>query len=415
MPVVNNIDCGSPNDQLTSYEEAIDQLLAAAQPLNVIEDIKTEDALGRVLAEALVSDVNVPPLDNSAMDGYAVASYDVTGPGISLPVSQRISAGEVGVLLQAGTTARIFTGAPIPENADAVIMQEQCDRDGDKVTFNAAVKMGQNIRRAGEDIASGDEILHRGVRLRAQELGLSASIGLSYLPVFRRLKVGLFFTGDELVEPGKPLGPGKIYDSNRYSLLGLLQATGCEIIDLGIVPDDLGSTKVAIQTVASQADLIITSGGVSVGEEDHVRIALEQLGELRLWRIAIKPGKPLAFGHVDDTPFFGLPGNPVSAFATFCLFVSPFIKKMQGMHDVMPQSISVKAGFNWLKPGKRCEYLRARLESDNNGQTQVEIYPHQGSGVLTSTSWADGLAVMPAGTTVQEGDEVEYVPFTELL
>jgi len=374
-------------NKLTPFDEAIDTLLDSASPLTDIDEVPTEDGLGRVLAHPLVSAVNVPPLDNSAMDGYAVASVDVDVAGTKLPVSQRICAGEVGEPLQAGTAARIFTGAPVPPNADAIVMQEMCDRQDDDVTINEVVSAGQHVRKAGEDIASGDVILNPGTRLRAQELGLAASIGCSPLSVYRRLKVGLFFTGDELVEPGNELKPGQIYDSNRYSLLGLLQT----------------------------ADLVITSGGVSVGEEDYVRIALEQLGKLNMWRIAMKPGKPLAFGHVGDTPFIGLPGNPVSAFVTFCLFVSPFIRKMQGMTRVLPARLQIKSAFDWPRPGKRLEFLRARLSQDDSGNTQAELFGHQGSGVLTSTSWADGLVIVPIGATVSPGETVEYLSFTELL
>ena len=412
-------DCDSlpvtASNKLTSFEEAIETLLASVPVPGDTEHVDTGEAMGRVLAESLVSSVDVPPLDNSAMDGYAVASGDVMVSGTVLPVSQRIAAGEVGKPLQAGTAARIFTGAPLPPNADAVIMQEMCERDGEQVKINEVVQAGQNVRNAGEDIAAGAVILQPGTKLRAQELGLAASIGASPLSVYRKLKVGLFFTGDELVAPGEPLGPGKIYNSNRYSLIGLLQTMGCEIVDLGIVPDDLQSTKDALQAAASQSDLVITSGGVSVGEEDHVRIALEELGELNMWRIAMKPGKPLAYGSVNGTPFMGLPGNPVSAYVTFCLFVSPYIKSMQGMTRVLPTSLQMTANFDWPRPGKRREYLRARPVQDNRGSTRVEIYPHQGSGVLTSTSWADGLVIVPIGDTFSIGDMVEYLPFSELL
>lgn len=412
---MNSCDCDAVKTSLTSVNEAIASLLAAAQPTAETESVDTASALGRVLAQPLVSAINVPPLDNSAMDGYAVSSQDVTQSGVTLPVSQRICAGEVGQPLQSGTAARIFTGAPVPPNADAVVMQEFCEVQGDKVTINQAVKFRQNIRDAGEDIATGDAVLNAGASLRAQELGLAASIGRASLAVYKKIKVGLFFTGDELVEPGKPLSPGKIYDSNRYTLLGLLQTLGCEIVDLGIVPDDLESTKAALQQAADQADMVITSGGVSVGEEDYIKIALQQLGELKMWRIAMKPGKPLAFGMVGNTPFMGLPGNPVSAFVTFCLFVSPFLKSMQGRLDVLPKSVSVPAAFDWPVAGKRQEYLRARVVVDETGQSAVEIFPHQGSGVLTSTSWADGLVMVPIGATVKKGDSVAYMPYSEML
>ena len=412
---MSGCDCDAIKDSLTSFDDAMESLLSSAQATNATESVDTASAMGRVLAQSLVSSINVPPLDNSAMDGYAVLSQDITQCGVTLPVSQRICAGEVGQPLQAGTAARIFTGAPIPDNADAVVMQEFCERIDDNVTINQTVKLRQNIRDAGEDIDEGDEILTTGTYLRAQELGLAASIGCSPLTVFKKIKVGLFFTGDELVEPGNPLPPGKIYDSNRYTLLGLIQAMGCEVVDLGIVPDDLESTKQALQRAADQADLVITSGGVSVGEEDYIRIALEQLGELKMWRIAMKPGKPLAFGMVGDTPFMGLPGNPVSVFVTYCLFVSPFLKSMQGRVDVLPKSLSMTAAFEWPKPGKRQEYLRARVIVDEEGQSAVEVFSHQGSGVLTSTSWAEGLVMIPVGATVKKGDTVSYTPFTELL
>ena len=412
---MSGCDCDAIKDSLTSFDDAMESLLSSAQATNATESVDTASAMGRVLAQSLVSSINVPPLDNSAMDGYAVISQDITQCGVTLPVSQRICAGEVGQPLQAGTAARIFTGAPVPDNADAVVMQEFCERIDDNVTINQTVKLRQNIRDAGEDIDEGDEILTTGTYLRAQELGLAASIGCSPLTVFKKIKVGLFFTGDELVEPGNPLPPGKIYDSNRYTLLGLIQAMGCEVVDLGIVPDDLESTKQALQRAADQADLVITSGGVSVGEEDYIRIALEQLGELKMWRIAMKPGKPLAFGMVGDTPFMGLPGNPVSVFVTYCLFVSPFLKSMQGRVDVLPKSLSMTAAFEWPKPGKRQEYLRARVIVDEEGQSAVEVFSHQGSGVLTSTSWAEGLVMIPVGATVKKGDTVSYTPFTELL
>jgi molybdopterin molybdotransferase len=349
------------------------------------------------------------------MDGYAVSSRDVGDAETALPVSQRICAGATGAPLQPGSAARIFTGAPLPPGADTVVMQEICRREGEQVIVRGPVHPGENVRRAGEDIAAGAEVLAPGTRLRAQELGLAASIGCAELPVYRRLKVGLFFTGDELVEPGRELRPGQIYDSNRYTLHGLLQTSGCEIVDLGIVPDNLEATRRAVALAVSRADLVITSGGVSVGEEDHVRIALEQLGQLSLWRIAMKPGKPLAFGHVDGTPFIGLPGNPVSVFATYCLFVSPFIRRMQGMHAVLPTAQRLRAGFTWEKPGERREFLRARVVAADDGQTAVEIFPNQGSGVLTSTSWAEGLVVIPIGASVRPGDPVEYLPFTALL
>ncbi|TNF99011.1 MAG: molybdopterin molybdenumtransferase MoeA [Gammaproteobacteria bacterium] len=413
---MNDCGCDSVKDCLTPFQDALDKLLEAAVPVTGLENIETMHALGRVLAESQISAINVPPADNSAMDGYAIISSDTNSEGdIRLKVTQRICAGETGKLLQRGQAARIFTGAPIPPGADAVLMQEHVEVDGDDIVFTGPVSAGTNTRLAGEDIATGDEVLSAGTCIRSQEMGLAASIGLSDLPVYTRIKVAIFFTGDELVEPGQPLQPGQIYDSNRYTLLGLLQKLGCEVVDLGVVGDTLEQTRQALHSAASQADLVITSGGVSVGEEDHVRIALEELGQLAMWRIAMKPGKPLAFGHVDGTPFLGLPGNPVSVFVTFCLFVSPFIKRMQGMSEVEPKTIIVPAGFDWPKPGKRREYVRARLITNDKGQRTVSIYSNQGSGVLTSTSWADGLVIIPIGQTVTEGDMVEYLSFQEIL
>lgn len=390
--------------------------MEAARPLSDYEDISTASALSRVLAAPVVASINVPPADNSAMDGYAIKSNDVTESGdVTMPVTQRIPAGSFGEELERGSAARIFTGAPIPPGADAVVMQEVCSETEGQVTIPGPVETGQNIRRAGEDISSGKELLAPGCRIRPQEMGLIASVGVASISVVRRLRVAIFFTGDELVEPGDQLEPGKIYDSNRFTLLGLLTQMGCEVIDLGVVGDTLASTRQAIRDGAEQADLVITSGGVSVGEEDHVRIALEEEGELNMWRIAIKPGKPLAFGHAHGTPFIGLPGNPVSVFATFCLFVSPFIKRMQGMASVSNQAISVMAGFDWPKPGKRREFLRARMEADSSGMPRAVIYHHQGSGVLTSTSWADGFVEVPEGSTVSSGQTVSYLPMSQLL
>ena len=400
---------------LLSADEALAFLLARVQPANKTEQIATADALGRVLAERLTSAVNVPPLDNSAMDGYAVQIADLVNASTRLRVTQRIPAGTVGQPLEAGLAARIFTGAPVPAGCDAVVMQEYCGVEGDTVTVSKPPKMGENIRRSGEDIAAGAEILPAGIRLRPQEMGLAASVGIASLLVYRKLKVATFFTGDEIVMPGEPLKPGQIYNSNRFVLTGLLQALGCEVVDLGIVPDNFAATVKVLETAASGADLIITSGGVSVGEEDHVKAAVEAVGKLDLWKIAIKPGKPLAFGEVGEVPFIGLPGNPVSAFVTFCLFGRPFILRSQGIAAAAPQAFSLKADFDWLKPGKRREFLRARLHAAENGEMGVQLYPHQGSGVLTSTVWADGLVEVPEGTPIHRGETVKFLPFTGLL
>jgi molybdopterin molybdotransferase len=403
---------------MLSADEALSFLLARVRPANETEQIATADALGRVLAERLTSMVNVPPLDNSAMDGYAVRIADLINASTRLRVTQRIPAGTVGQPLAAGQAARIFTGAPVPAGCDAVVMQEYCGVEGDTVTVSKPPKIGENIRRSGEDIATGAEILPAGIRLRPQEMGLAASVGIATLRVYRKLKVATFFTGDEIVMPGEPLKPGQIYNSNRFVMAGLLQALGCEVVDLGIVPDDFAATVKVLEAAAAGADLIITSGGVSVGEEDHVKAAVEAAGKLDLWKIAIKPGKPLAFGEVGDirkVPFIGLPGNPVSAFVTFCLFVRPFILRSQGIAATAPQAFSLKADFDWLKPDKRREFLRARLHTAENGEVVVQLYPNQGSGVLTSTVWADGLVEVPEGSPIHRGKTVKFLPFSGLL
>lgn len=403
--------CDTPKQKLINVDEAIEQLLSQAAALSETETVTLQNALGRVLAEPVRSDVNVPPHDNSAMDGYAVRATDVIAEGEKLPVTQRIAAGHTGTVLAPGTAARIFTGAPVPAGADTVIMQEFCEQQGDHVIINTVPKAGANVRSAGEDITQGATILEPGNRLRPQELGLAASVGVAELTVYRRLRVALFATGDELVDPGQPLKPGQIYNSNRYTLTGLLQAQGCEIIDLGRVADTLEDTRAALADGASKADLIISSGGVSVGEEDYVKLAVEQLGQLDMWRVALKPGKPVAYGKVGKTDFIGLPGNPVSVFVTFCLFAQPFIHKMQGLTKVLTQPVKLTAGFDWPKPGKRREFARAQLHTDNT----LSLYPHQGSGVLSSAAWADGLVELPENTTIKPGDTVNYYSFRELF
>ena len=400
---------------MLSFEQALERLLAAAQPVTEIRSQPLTAAAGRVLALAQRSTVAVPPLDNSGMDGYAVRSADVTAAGVCLPVSQRIPAGTVGTALQPGTAARIFTGAPVPAGADAVVMQELCEHGDGGVVINHVPRAEENIRRAGEDIAAGAEILRPGIRLRPQDIALAASAGLPELPVYRRVRVGIFFTGDELVQPGEPLPPGAIYNSNRYALRALLEGLGCAVRDLGTVPDKLPATRDALRRAAADNDLIITSGGVSVGEEDHVKAAVEAEGQLDMWKIAIKPGKPLAFGEVrregGKAWFIGLPGNPVSAMVTFMVMVRPFVLRLQGVSDVTPRAFVVRADFDWPRPDVRAEFLRARI----NDQGGVDLYPNQGSGVVTSLCWGDGLVINPPALAVKRGDSVRFVPFAELL
>ena len=400
---------------LLSLDDALATLLAGAVPVAEVETVDTLHGAGRVLAHGQVSAIDVPGFDNSSMDGYAVRAADVPAPGTSLPVSQRIPAGAVGYSLAPGTAARIFTGAPVPAGADAVVMQERCAHDGDKVRFDHVPKAGEWLRRAGEDIRQGAEILAAGTRLRPQEVGLAASVGLASLPVRRRLKVALMCTGDELVSPGAPLPAGKLYNSNRYLLASLLAGLGCEVTDLGIVPDQLDATREFLRRAAVGHDLILSTGGMSVGEEDHFRPAVEAEGELGLWRIAIKPGKPLAFGRIrrgeGSVPVIGLPGNPVAAFVTFLLLVRPFVLRSQGVPDVAPKALPLRADFDWPRADARREFLRVRL----NACGGAELYANQGSGVLSSASWGDGLVDNPPGNAIRRGDVVRFMPYSELL
>ncbi|HVK94087.1 MAG TPA: gephyrin-like molybdotransferase Glp [Noviherbaspirillum sp.] len=403
---------------MLSAAEALNFLLSAVRPIIETETVSTLAANGRVLASAQVSQLNVPPMDNTQMDGYAVHAADCANGSARLPVAQRIPAGQVGQMLQAGTAARIFTGAMIPEGADAVVMQEQCELDAatNTVTINHVPQSGEWIRRSGEDIKAGSVILDAGIRLRSQELGLAASVGLASLPVVRKPRIAVFFTGDELAMPGESLKPGAIYNSNRFTLRGLLENLGCEISDYGTIPDSLQATRAALRKAADH-DLIITSGGVSVGEEDHIRPAVEAEGRLNMWQIAIKPGKPLAFGQIgldgggDGAFFIGLPGNPVSSFVTFLLFVRPFILRLQGVANVTPPSFPMRANFTWSKADKRNEFLRAKINADGG----LDLFANQSSAVLTSTVWGDGLIDNPPSRTIMPGDVVHFIPFSELL
>jgi molybdopterin molybdotransferase len=397
------------NKGLLSVDEALATLLAQARAVADVEEVPTLEATGRVLARPQRSTMDVPPMDNSAMDGYAVRLSDVQRNN-KLKVAQKIMAGSVGKALEAGTAARIFTGAPIPPGADAVVMQEFTEAQGDEVTIKKLPAREEWIRRTGSDVKKGGEILAAGKRLQPQDTGLAASVGLKTLPVCRRVRLGLFFTGDELVMPGEPLAPGRIYNSNRFTLRGLAEAYDCELRDYGIVPDSLEATRKVLRKAASECDLVVTSGGVSVGDADYVKPAVEAEGSLLMWKIAMKPGRPLAFGKIGNSFFIGLPGNPVSSFVTFLVFVRPFLLKTQGLSETRPRSISVRADFDWPEPDSRREFLRVKW----NDQGGLDLYPTQDSAVLTSTAWADGLVDNPAKHAIRKGDMVTFLPYSEL-
>ena len=410
---------------MLSVREALDLLLGAAEPVAGEERISTFDADARVLAQDLISPFDVPRMRCTQMDGYAVRAADCAGASeaqpVQLPVVQRIPAGQVARALQPGTAARIFTGAMVPDGADAVVMQEQTTADGDQVLIRHAPPPGEWVRTIGEDIAHGATILSAGARLTPQALGLAASVGFAELPVRRRVRVATFFTGDELAMPGEPLRPGAIYNSNRFVLRAWLARLGCEVKDYGIVRDRREATIDALRAAALDADLIVTSGGMSVGDEDHVRPAVEAIGRLALWQIAVKPGKPLAFGEIGNALqrsgraayFIGLPGNPVSSFVTFLLFVRPFVRALQGCDPktLEPVRRRMRADFDWSKPDRRQEYLRVRL----NAEGGLDLYPSQSAAVLTSAVWADGMVENPPGQAIQRGDAVDFIAFADFL
>lgn len=400
--------CDHPG--LLPMEAALVRLLALADaaPIEQIEQVALAEADGRVLAEPLIAALDLPPWANSAMDGYALRLADWTGQALS--VSQRIQAGTAPASLEPGTCARIFTGAPLPEGADTVEMQENVELDeAGRVYFRESLKVGQNVRAQGQETRIGECVLPAGTRLGPIELGLAASLGAAQLSVRRRLRVAVLSTGDELVEPGQVLGPGQIYNSNRRLLIAWLQRLGCSVVDAGILPDDLQRTREALGALG-EVDLILSTGGVSVGEADFLGMALREAGELSLWKLAIKPGKPLTFGHYQGVPVIGLPGNPASTLVTFGLLARPYMLRRLGVQRVEPLGFAVPAGFTWGKPGMRREYLRARLE---NGR--VVPYTNQSSGVLRSAAWAEGLAEVMEGSTLAEGQMLRFIPLSEIL
>ncbi|PCH64037.1 MAG: molybdopterin molybdenumtransferase MoeA [SAR86 cluster bacterium] len=406
---------------MTPIDEALTALVKLLPPVEAIEEVALSEACSRVLTEDLLANIDVPPCDNSAMDGFAI--YVASRANTSqFQVTQRIPAGRVGKPLQPGEAARIFTGAPLPQGADGVVMQENCEyptlaqqaNKPYKVKILQPAKRGENIRRAGEDIKRGSVLFEKSHRLRVQDIGLLASVGIDKLKVRRQLKVALLTTGDELVRPGVALQAGQIYNSNYFALASLLENLGVQIIDCGIVSDNLAATERALLDASNLADCIISSGGVSVGEEDHVKAAVENLGHLDLWKLAIKPGKPLAVGKIGTKPFFGLPGNPVSAFITFLLVVRPCLLSLMGAKPTQVQSFYIPTQFAISQTGPRQEYLRVKLTQQQNSAS-LSLFNNQSSGVNSSLAHADGLAVIPPYTSAAIGDNLRYIPFSELL
>jgi molybdopterin molybdotransferase len=395
---------------MITFAAAKATLLDSTRRIAETEDIDTARAFGRVLAKDIVSPLTVPPFANAAMDGYALRACDATTAGTHLPISQRIAAGEVATALVPGTAARIFTGAQVPDGADTVVMQEYCTQEGGCVIVDAVPAAGEHVRLAGSNLRLGQEILSAGARLSAAALGLAASVGIAHLPVFRRLRVAIFFTGSELTAPGEPLASGHIYNSNRYVMRGFLDDLGTEIIDLGVVRDDREDTRAALREAAARADVIVTSGGMSEGDEDHVAAAVKAEGRIDVWKIAAKPGKPLAFGAVTsgarEVAFIGLPGNPVSVWAGMLTLVSPYLRRCQGCSRIEPDMQRLRADFTYTVRGNRMEFVRVR----RNGRGGLDVYPTQDSAIISSAVWADGLALIAAGATVSPGEMVDFLP-----
>jgi molybdopterin molybdotransferase len=416
------VDCGGDETQqqpLLSTDEALKILIDSANIIDSTIIVGLEEALNSVLASDIHSRINVPSFDNSAMDGYAINLennlVNATGES-SFKITDRISAGVTGKTLSPGCAARIFTGAPIPRGANTVIMQEECELiDGDtKIKIYRPLTLNENIRPCGNDIQIGDVILRSRIKLKPQDIALVASVGVNEIEIINTVKVGVFFTGDELVEPGNTLKDGQIYNSNRYSIVALLNNLGCNVVNLGNVEDTLESTCEALKKLMHDCDIIMTTGGVSVGEEDHIKAAVQRLGKLTLWRIKMKPGKPLAFGKVGNAAFIGLPGNTVSATVTFLLFARPFIKKMQGLSDYLNQTVKVESNFNWKRSKPRREFVRVRIDNSSI-PAKANMYPKQGSDVLSSIVWADGLLEVPEDASFDSGELLNFYPFKEMM
>ncbi len=404
-------------ERLLTAAQALDLLDQRMAPATASETLTLRQARGRVLAADVVSDHDVPPHDNSAVDGYAFAFADLEPEGDSrLRLAGRAAAGQLPEGAGGGGRAlRIFTGAMMAPGCDSVAMQEDCRVEGQTVIVPAGLARGANRRLAGENIRRGDRILSAGQRLRPQDIGLAASVGRAELEVYRPLRVAIFSTGDEIREPGDELGPAGIFDANRYLLMGLLDGLGVTLSDLGILPDRLDEVRQNLAAAARDHDLLITSGGVSVGDEDHVRLAVEELGRLHFWKLAIKPGRPLALGQVGPVPFVGLPGNPVAAMVTFLRFARPLILRLGGCNDITPALFRVTADFDYKKKPERREYVRARLARLADGSLVVRPFEPSGSGILRSMVEADGLVELPEEMSeLQAGSTVDFLPFNEV-
>ncbi|MBW5288968.1 MAG: Molybdopterin biosynthesis protein MoeA [Candidatus Ruthia sp. Apha_13_S6] len=415
------VDCGCNTipQSLLSIDEALEILINSAKITNSAQLIELDNTLNRMLAVDIHANISVPSFDNSAMDGYVINLKENqinTPSGLAFEITDRIPAGSTGNALAPGCAARIFTGAPIPKGANTVLMQEECElvENKSKIEVYRPILLGENIRPMGNDIQSGDIILPKGKQLQPQDIALAASVGIDKLKVFHKIKVGVFFTGDELVKPGNTLQQGQIFNSNRYSLVALLSKLGCEVVNLDNIKDTFNATCDALEVLKSDCNLIITTGGVSVGEEDYIKPAVKKLGQLNLWRIKIKPGNPLTFGSVGRCAFIGLPGNPVSAMVTFLLFARPFIKKMQGASHYLNTAFKTQANFDWYKPKPRREFVRVRLDY-TTFPTKANLYPKQGSDVLSSMVWADGLIEIPEKTTFKRGEVLNFYPLNEML
>lgn len=388
--------------------------LSQVRGIKQTERVTILEALGRVCSQDIKSSLDIPPNYNSAMDGFAINTASLNDDATSLPISQRIAAGDKAQALKPGSAARIFTGAMMPEGSDAVVIQENCEYSDNKVTIRKAVAANANIRPQGQDIQKGAVVITKGQKINAIDISLLASIGVTSINVFRPVTVALFSTGNELVEPGNTLQAGQIYNSNRPLLIALCHKLGFKVHDCGIVEDTLEATKQALLKAASCADVIISSGGVSVGEEDHVKPAVEALGHLELWKVQMKPGKPVAYGHINNTPFLGLPGNPVSSFTVFQLLGLPLLTSLQSGQWQEPYHYPVTANFE-KKLSTREDYIRVKLLINESRELCADCFPNLSSGVMSSLSWADGLVRQAVDTSITYGDKVDFFPLHEAI